>query len=280
MKEDGVDRCAISKFKYMIRINVTIEVKSEVRAQVMELLREMSELSRQEKGCIGYEILENNRLDNVLMIIETWENEDLLAVHKGREHFVRIIPRVRELATEMCSQKFTDMASVSEAIVGCRSVRNYTPDKVCLETIERLLRAAMYAPSVKDRRPWEFFVIEDREHLDTLAEALPEGLALKTAPVAILVCCNTRQAGLDGENWPQELGACVQNLMLQAYGEKLGTTWIEIYPRMHEVHQVKTLFHLSSEFVPFAVVAIGKPVDEQVVVPECYDPSKIHFITR
>ncbi|AZS28614.1 hypothetical protein D8S85_02965 [Butyricimonas faecalis] len=280
MKEDGVDRCAISKFKYMIRINVTIEVKSEVRAQVVELLREMSELSRQEKGCIGYEILENNRLDNVLMIIETWENEDLLAVHKGREHFVRIIPRVRELATEMCSQKFTDMASVSEAIVGCRSVRNYTPDKVCLETIERLLRAAMYAPSVKDRRPWEFFVIEDREHLDTLAEALPEGLALKTAPVAILVCCNTRQAGLDGENWPQELGACVQNLMLQAYGEKLGTTWIEIYPRMHEVHQVKTLFHLSSEFVPFAVVAIGKPVDEQVVVPECYDPSKIHFITR
>ena len=231
MKEDGVDRCAISKFKYMIRINVTIEVKSEVRAQVVELLREMSELSRQEKGCIGYEILENNRLDNVLMIIETWENEDLLAVHKGREHFVRIIPRVRELATEMCSQKFTDMASVSEAIVGCRSVRNYTPDKVCLETIERLLRAAMYAPSVKDRRPWEFFVIEDREHLDTLAEALPEGLALKTAPVAILVCCNTRQAGLDGENWPQELGACVQNLMLQAYGEKLGTTWIEIYPR-------------------------------------------------
>ncbi|MFR7810156.1 MAG: putative quinol monooxygenase [Butyricimonas faecihominis] len=37
----------------MIRINVTVEVKSEVRAQVVELLREMSELSRQEKGCIG-----------------------------------------------------------------------------------------------------------------------------------------------------------------------------------------------------------------------------------
>lgn len=71
----------------MIRINVTVEVKSEVRAQVVELLREMSELSRQEKGCIGYEILENNRLDNVLMIIETWENETLLAVHKGSDHF-------------------------------------------------------------------------------------------------------------------------------------------------------------------------------------------------
>lgn len=93
----------------MIRINVTIEVKSEVCAQVMELLREMSELSRQEKGCIGYEIFENSRLNNVLMIVETWENEALLAIHKESDHFVRIIPQVRELATEMCSQKFTDM---------------------------------------------------------------------------------------------------------------------------------------------------------------------------
>ena len=51
MKESGGEnKCAISKFECMIRINVTIEVKSEVRAQVMELLREMSELSRQEKG--------------------------------------------------------------------------------------------------------------------------------------------------------------------------------------------------------------------------------------
>ena len=66
----------------MIRINVTIEVRKEVCAQVVKLLHEMSELSRQEKGCIGYEIFESNRLDNVLMIIETWENEDLLAIHK------------------------------------------------------------------------------------------------------------------------------------------------------------------------------------------------------
>lgn len=110
MKESGGgNKCAISKFEYMIRINVTIEVKSEVRAHVVELLREMSELSRQEKGCIGYEIFENSRLNNVLMIVETWENEALLAIHKESDHFVRIIPRVRELATEMCSQKFTDM---------------------------------------------------------------------------------------------------------------------------------------------------------------------------
>ncbi len=269
----------ILKFMHMIRINVTIEVKSENRARMVELLREMSELSRQEKGCIGYEILESNRLDNMLMIIETWENDALLAIHKESGHFSRIIPQVRELAVEMCSQKFTDTVSVNEAITGRRSVKNYLPEKVCVEVIERLLRAAMYAPSVKDRRPWEFFILEDRKQLDILADTLSEGNALRTAPMAILVCCNTRRAGLDGGNWPQELGACVQNLMLQAYGEKLGTTWIGIYPQMHRVHQVKTLFHLSTEFVPFAVVAVGKSADEQVSVYERYDSSKIHFIT-
>lgn len=264
----------------MIRINVTIKVSSEVRAQVVELLREMSGLSRLEKGCIGYEILENTRLVNVLMIIETWENEALLAIHKESEHFTRIIPRVRELASEMCSEKFSDMASVGEAIKDRRNTRCFLPEKICVETIERLLRAAMYAPSVKNRRPWEFFVIEDGKNIQELEEVLPDGSVLKTAPVVVVVCCNTRKVGLDGENWPQELGACVQNLMLQAYGEKLGSTWVEIYPQMHRVYQVQNLFRLSSEFMPFAVVAIGKSADVHNDVPERYDPMKIHFITR
>ena len=129
MKESGGgNKCAISKFECMIRINVTIEVKSEVRAHVVELLREMSELSRQETGCIGYEIFENSRLNNVLMIIETWENEALLAVHKGSDHFVRIIPQVRELATEMCEPEVYGYGSRERAIVGRRS------EKLCSRT--------------------------------------------------------------------------------------------------------------------------------------------------
>lgn len=264
----------------MIRINVNLLVDAGVRAEVTSLLTEMAELSRGERGCIGYEILQNCRLDDTLMIVETWENEAVLAVHKESTHFTRIIPRVRELAREMTSRKFTTMAAVDEAVTGRRTAREYTPDKVCTEVIERVARAGMYAPSVKDRRPWEFFVVEDGKHLRELAEMLPGAGALRTAPVAILVCCNTRLAGLDGGNWPQELGACVQNMLLQAYGEGLGTTWIGVYPRMHLVHEVKKALHLSSEFVPFAVVALGKAAGETAPVAERYDPLKIHFISR
>lgn len=261
----------------MIRINVTLLVSDEARAAIVTLLGEMAELSRAERGCIGYEILENCRSRDTLMIIETWENEAVLAVHKESEHFTRIIPRVREMATEMKSQKFTTMVAVDEAITKRRTVREYAPDKVCTEVIERVIRGGMYAPSVKDRRPWEFFVIDNEKRLHELATLLPGGDALRTASAAILVCCNTRLAGLEGGNWPQELGACVQNMMLQAYGEGLGTAWIGVYPKMHFVHEVKKALHLSSEFVPFAVVTLGKPAKETELTAERYDPLKIHF---
>ncbi|MEY8593324.1 nitroreductase family protein [Butyricimonas hominis] len=279
-KGSGVWNVEFLSEQDMIRINVTLSVGAGVRAEVAALLSEMADLSRGERGCIGYEILENCRLEDTMMIIETWENEAVLATHKESGHFMRIIPRVRELATEMKSQKFTTMASADEAITGRRTVREYTGEKICTGVIERVVRAGMYAPSVKDRRPWEFFVMEDAKHLHELAEILPGSEALRTAPMAILVCCNTRLAGLEGGNWPQELGACVQNMLLQAYAEGLGTAWIGVYPKMHFVHEVKKALHLSSEFVPFAVVAIGKTARETDTVTERYDPLKVHFISR
>lgn len=90
----------------MIRINVTIKVKREKKEELLALLCELAELSRQERGCIGYEIYENYRLQDEIMIVETWENEACLAVHKNTTHFVRIIPVAKDLADEWRSLKF------------------------------------------------------------------------------------------------------------------------------------------------------------------------------
>ena len=45
------------KRMYMIRINVTIEVESEVRGQIVALLSEMSELQDRKKGASGTKYL-------------------------------------------------------------------------------------------------------------------------------------------------------------------------------------------------------------------------------
>lgn len=75
-----------------------------------------------------------------------------------------------------------------EAIRARRSVRKYKAEAVPREQIERLLEAAMLAPSAVNSRPWEFVVTDKREILQRLTEAHPASKMLLTASWAIAVC--------------------------------------------------------------------------------------------
>lgn len=264
----------------MIRINVAIQVKSENRQKVLLLLNELAEKSRIENGCRGYDIYENSSNREALMIVETWENAEVLSAHRHTEHFTRLVPMYHGLVEANCIDKFTDEPSVSQAILNRRSVRDFLPDKIDKDTLQRIVKAAMYAPSANNRRPWEFLIVEDREHLEALSRTSPYGLPINRAPLAIVVCCNTQNAGLDGVFWPQDLGACIENMMLQAYGEGLGSVWMGYYPRMDRVHEVKICLSLPKKLVPFAIVAIGKPTHENTAMPERFEFEKIHFLAH
>lgn len=58
---------------------------------------------------------------------------------------------------------------VLDTIASRRSVRNYSDRPVTDELVDKLLRAAMAAPSAKNRQPWEFVVVRSRAVLDSLA---------------------------------------------------------------------------------------------------------------
>lgn len=47
-----------------------------------------------------------------------------------------------------------------QAILTRRSIRKYKPEPVADEHVERLLEAAMYAPSARNTQAWQFIVIE------------------------------------------------------------------------------------------------------------------------
>jgi nitroreductase len=57
-----------------------------------------------------------------------------------------------------------------------RSIRRYRPDPVPRETIERLLEAAMWAPSAHNRQPWRVAVITPLETRRRLATAMGDRL--------------------------------------------------------------------------------------------------------
>ncbi len=102
----GAVSCCHKTDKQMIRINVMIQTTPENRAQLLDNLLELAEKSRAEQGCIDYEILENSRDSLRFMILETWENQEVLSAHQQSEHFTRIIPLNKELIANQTSNYF------------------------------------------------------------------------------------------------------------------------------------------------------------------------------
>jgi nitroreductase len=61
------------------------------------------------------------------------------------------------------------MDALEALLASRRSVRAFTDAPVSQELVERLLRAAVLAPSASNKQPWRFFVMDDREKIAALA---------------------------------------------------------------------------------------------------------------
>ncbi len=68
-----------------------------------------------------------------------------------------------------------------ETIVNRRSIRRYQPRPVARELVERLLAAAIWAPSAHNRQPWRFCVVDSVEQKEALAAAMGARLRLDLA---------------------------------------------------------------------------------------------------
>ena len=116
-----------------------------------------------------------------------------------------------------------------KAILTRRSIREYTQQAVPGELVQELLAAAMQAPSAGNQQPWHFILVNAREQLQALADVLPFGKSLQTAPLGIAVCADVKSARYP-DYWAQDCSAATQNLLLAAHALGLGAVWLGVYP--------------------------------------------------
>ena len=156
-----------------------------------------------------------------------------------------------------------------------RSIRNFTDKDVECEKIERILRAAMQAPSAHNFKPWEFIIVESDEKKKEISLMSPHATPAGKSKISIVVLGNSKLIEKDDMWLQQDLGAAIQNMLLQIVEEGLGGVWLGFYPEVERVQKIKKYFNLPEHIIPFGVVSFGYSEEENKFINR-YDKSKVH----
>jgi nitroreductase len=143
-----------------------------------------------------------------------------------------------------------------------RSIREFDIEReVSVEDVEKLLEAALLAPTAGDRQPWHFSVIRDPKTKKAVAQYALRQEFLATAPVMIVISGEPERSGarwgqvMADLHTVQDTSAAAQNILLTATDLGLGSCWVSAL-REDEIRQV---LKLSEAFRPLVIIPIGYP---------------------
>ncbi|MGL5318833.1 MAG: nitroreductase family protein [Bacteroidales bacterium] len=191
------------------------------------------------------------------------------------------------LAIKIMMTKETDKSTATpadteavnlEMIMTRSSVRSYTDQKVAPEKVEKMLRAAMAAPTAGNKQPWHFIVVDDKELLEKLSEVHPYAKMIAKAPIAVVVCGEPAKSfpGIESEYWIQDASAATENLLLAAHAMGLGAVWIGTYPVADRLSQVTQILNIPENIIPLSVIPVGYP-DKPATPKDKWKEEKVSY---
>jgi nitroreductase len=171
-----------------------------------------------------------------------------------------------------------------EVIRKRRMVRNYTPDPVPPEALDRIVDAGLRAPSAGYSQGMGFVVVTEaatRKSIATLAEEeeyVASGFEpwISTAPAHIVITVSESiyreryrepdKLGPDGEeiDWPVpywwvDAGAAMMAVLLAAVSEGLAAGFLGV----HSMRDLAALLDIPEHHSPIGVVTIGYPLPDR-----------------
>jgi nitroreductase len=138
---------------------------------------------------------------------------------------------------------------VFEAITNRKSNRSYETTPIPREKLVKILEAARLAPSAIRLQPWHFIIVTEAEKRKELSKGMFAKF-LAEAPVVIAACADTKAS----PDWCYiDVAIAVENMVLAATGEGLGTCWVGSF----DEEQVKTLLKIPSNYAVVVLLAVG-----------------------
>ena len=172
-----------------------------------------------------------------------------------------------------------DIEAIYRVIEQRRDMRHFTSEPVDQDMLERLLKAAHFAPSVGFMQPWRFIRITDNalrqqihqlveeeriataqamgEREDEFMKLKVEGL-LDCAEVLVVSLMGDRDKHIFGRRTLPEMdlasvSCAIQNMWLAARAEGLGLGWVSIF----DPKKLADLLNIPATGKPVAILCIG-----------------------
>ena len=85
----------------MIRLNAFFTLKEGASTEdVLAITNELVAKSRQDEGCLGYDLFQSTTNPKVFMFCESWENAEVLDKHSAAPHFTSAVPALGTLTAD------------------------------------------------------------------------------------------------------------------------------------------------------------------------------------
>lgn len=156
------------------------------------------------------------------------------------------------------------MMDMLNAILHRRSVRQYTDEAIPEEKLNAILYAGLAAASSKNRRPWEFVVVRDKEMLAKLSDCRPgAGNLLGKCNAAIVVAADSELVDV----WVEDCASAITQMHLMADALGVGSCWLQV--RMRKTPDgardtqdvVKELLGIPEKYGVMAMLTLGMPAE-------------------
>ena len=135
-----------------------------------------------------------------------------------------------------------------KVLISKRDSRSYTVEPIADDVLRRVLQAGRMAGSSKNREPFRFVVVRDKEHMAELAKCGDFSQPLGPATAAIAICLDPDGLDFDG-------GRAAQNIMLAAWNEGLASCPV----RIHHPDCGSEVLGLPEGWRISMVIALGHP---------------------
>ncbi|NLW55774.1 MAG: NAD(P)H-dependent dehydrogenase/reductase [Firmicutes bacterium] len=142
-----------------------------------------------------------------------------------------------------------------------RSIRKYKNQPVEPEKVDKIVEAALRAPSSRNLQPSEFIVVTEQVIITRLAQARPHGSTfLRKAPAAIVACADPEKCDV----WIENASIAATYIFLAAEALGLGCCWIQIRERIHNEQKtaeefVREVLNIPNSLKVEAIIAFGYP---------------------